>query len=299
MYYLKIRNKETLEQGIKRNLTEQIRYAKQILSNIAIDPDYTIHEIRKNLKRIRSILRLIEFSVGRVVYTRENYFYRDIGRILSPVRDSKVKYEVIEIYKDIFYRRVSKFSIEKLIESWRYQHQQYLLNTDIKNLQQKVAYFLKSGEQRSNIIIYNKNRTEDFLKGYQKTFLKCKYAIEIVSNSPSALNFHELRKRIKYFLYQSQLLSGTWPDYFDFQNKILNETSDLLGHLHDLELVATEMETSNSNLFSVIQKKRFINRIKAYNKGLGDSALKKIRQIFAESSKNFIQRMDSHLMLSI
>ena len=49
-----------------------------------------IHEARKHFKRIRALLRLVRGALPAETYDSENQFFRDLGRLLSPVRDSAV-----------------------------------------------------------------------------------------------------------------------------------------------------------------------------------------------------------------
>ena len=64
------------------------------------DPDAdeveAIHEARKDLKKLRSTLRLVRPVVGEEVYQRENERYRDASRRLSETRDAQVLAETID-----------------------------------------------------------------------------------------------------------------------------------------------------------------------------------------------------------
>src|ERR1700682_6471091 len=52
--------------------------------------DDVVHEVRRDLKRLRALLRLLRGSVGDATYNRANQILRDMGRPLTPVRDAKI-----------------------------------------------------------------------------------------------------------------------------------------------------------------------------------------------------------------
>src|SRR3954447_10069692 len=50
----------------------------------------TVHEERKDMKKLRALLRLARDELGDNVYRRENTCFRDVARELSGVRDADV-----------------------------------------------------------------------------------------------------------------------------------------------------------------------------------------------------------------
>ncbi len=52
--------------------------------------DHAIHEIRKELKRVRAALRLLRPCLGVRAYRRENAVVRDAARPLTPMRDAAI-----------------------------------------------------------------------------------------------------------------------------------------------------------------------------------------------------------------
>ena len=60
------------------------------------DPAAAIHSARKDIKKIRSVLRLLRDELGEKTYGAENERYRDAGRTLSGSRDAEVKVETLD-----------------------------------------------------------------------------------------------------------------------------------------------------------------------------------------------------------
>ena len=67
-----------LSQNVKQNVLRMIheQYDQIIFFCNArnVDPDKSVHEIRKSFKRLRAILRLIRDAIGYSTYYRENSF---------------------------------------------------------------------------------------------------------------------------------------------------------------------------------------------------------------------------------
>ena len=55
-----------------------------------------VHEARKDLKKLRSALKLVRPVLGEKAYRRENERFRDVARELSDVRDAQVRAETVE-----------------------------------------------------------------------------------------------------------------------------------------------------------------------------------------------------------
>ena len=79
---------ERVPAGVQRIVREEIESAVgQLTGKGESDLDEAIHEARKNIKKIRGVLRLVRPQLGEV-YTQENIHFRDIGHLLSEFRDA-------------------------------------------------------------------------------------------------------------------------------------------------------------------------------------------------------------------
>jgi CHAD domain-containing protein len=58
--------------------------------------EWTVHEIRKALKRLRALMRLLRHRLGRKRFARENAALRDCGRRLSGARDAEVMLSTLD-----------------------------------------------------------------------------------------------------------------------------------------------------------------------------------------------------------
>jgi len=80
---------EALRESIHRIAGKEIEKIRDYASgSIGRSRDEMVHEIRKSLTKLRTILRLVRPAIDEKIYRRENTAFRDIARPLTDVRDA-------------------------------------------------------------------------------------------------------------------------------------------------------------------------------------------------------------------
>jgi CHAD domain-containing protein len=97
-YCLKLR--EPLPKGLKRIFREQIQSALKLCRHPAKERAVTVHEVRKHLKRLRAALRLTKGEVGKSRWASEDRCLREIGRLVSDLRDAHVRLQTLIQVRD-------------------------------------------------------------------------------------------------------------------------------------------------------------------------------------------------------
>src|SRR3984893_12081988 len=92
--------REPLPDGLKRVFREQIESALELCRHPARQRGVTVHEVRKNLKRLRAAMRLAIPEVGKNRHTREDRCVRKIGRLVSDLRDAQVRLQTLIQLRD-------------------------------------------------------------------------------------------------------------------------------------------------------------------------------------------------------
>jgi hypothetical protein len=81
---------ESLKNGLRRIANELIEDSRKSLAEPGDDIDAHVHNARKNMKKLRAVLRLVRPAVGNKVYRRDTITFRDLGRELAGSRESFV-----------------------------------------------------------------------------------------------------------------------------------------------------------------------------------------------------------------
>src|SRR2546423_5951332 len=97
-FRLKLR--EPLSDGLKRVFREQIQSALKLCRHPAKQRGVTVHEVRKHLKKLRAALRLAIGEVGKDRHAREDRCVREIGRLVSDLRDAQVRLQTLIQLRD-------------------------------------------------------------------------------------------------------------------------------------------------------------------------------------------------------
>src|SRR5205823_6565432 len=97
-YCLKLR--EPLADGLKRIFCEEIDAAVGLCRHPAKQRGVTVHEVRKHLKKLRAALRLTKNEVGKNRSASEDRCLREIGRLVSDLRDAHVRLQTLIQLRD-------------------------------------------------------------------------------------------------------------------------------------------------------------------------------------------------------
>src|SRR5216683_2235018 len=97
-FRLKLR--EPLPDGLKRVFREQVESALELCRHPARQRGVTVHEVRKHLKRLRAAMRLTVGEVGKKQHACEDRCVREIGRLVSDLRDAQVRLQTFIELRD-------------------------------------------------------------------------------------------------------------------------------------------------------------------------------------------------------
>jgi len=291
----KLENNETLSFGLKRIVLELIdnsvfHFAK---GNGSFNDD--IHEIRKNFKKIRTVLRLIKTSIGNQNFKNENSFYAGSGRVLSDLRDSTVLITTFDKLLKISELEMSTFDFSvfrnflvekhKNISASKSKKSEVInsLSTDLLLARSRVFDWEISGD---SFKLIKKNLRRIYEQGQQNMFA--------VLNEPAKPNVHEWRKRVKDLWYSMRILSNVWPEIMSPLVILLGKLSDLLGDTNDLFLLKERIRINQSKFKDDQHTKELINFIDRRIIDLLREARSIGRKVYSEDSNYFVGRMQNY-----
>src|SRR5918992_1358868 len=98
---------ESVENGIKRIVTEEINQAIKEIDNPRLKRSEAIHEVRKHCKKIRGVLRLVRPQFEQT-YQFENVWFRDTAKGLAELRDAEAILETYDSLLDKFSDQIDR-----------------------------------------------------------------------------------------------------------------------------------------------------------------------------------------------
>ena len=229
MYFLK--PGEAPATGLRRILRERIDESIDHLARADAAPELAVHEVRKNIKRIRAALRLARFGLGEAVYSIENFRFRDLGRKLAAARDATVERETLRsilldaelLVEEVGPIEAGLFGAPPDSHAWSARLPSAELIADFRAAGERVAQM--EMDAGSGDFIYN---------GLADTAARARRRYREAYASPeTAEKFHEWRKQVKYLWHQFEILSGSPGSDGAVLAEDLEHLSGRLGLAHD------------------------------------------------------------------
>jgi CHAD domain-containing protein len=275
----------------RRAAAEQLyQGAQAIRDGQEEDPVGAVHEARKNVKKSRSLLRLVRPGLDKSTYRRENRTLRDAARSVANVRDADVMVETVDALRERFAGRLPARAFQKLRARLAAEAESSRSGAD-GSLGAALTETLKEVGSRVDDWPLDRAGWPDARKGIARAYRRGRKAFGKADAEPSTENLHEWRKRVKDLWYHERLLKGAWPAVLGAQAAAAHELSDLLGDEHDLAVLAERLRddppTEDAEEFlELIEQRR--GELLAQARALG-------RRVYAEKPKPFARRLKRYL----
>ncbi len=201
------------------------------------DPVKAVHDARKEIKKLRTVLRLIRKVIGDSVYREITDRLREAANHLATPRDAQVKQWAFEELARNFNRMRSAHQFDELRKKLG------------DNCTRETEKFWKKGSVRKvqNILRRLKKRvTELHVKpqgwsalrpGLKLCYQLGREAHKTARKNPSPENLHNWRKRVKELWHIYRLLAPIWPHKQCTTAPELEALGEHLGKDRDLALL--------------------------------------------------------------
>lgn len=297
---------EVLGTGIKRVTMEQLELAATGFFEGESEFAGAIHESRKAIKRIRSLLRLVRGELGDRIFSYEDKTLRDTGRSISEIRSAAAMTGAAILIVDLYGSLLAEGTFEEMVS--RLEHRRDVLELNaledpmlvervVRNLEK--AYHRYSGwptdpDAREVYGVGIRNGFQAIAPGLDATYGRGRREMAAAYMQPSAERFHSWRKRAKYLRHQMEFLVPLWPEVVAGMAVTLHRLGEVLGEDHDLaevvELIHRRPEfcpdPRERSLFTALAQQRR-SELQVVAEILG-------RRIYAESPESLRDRFSEY-----
>ena len=198
----------------------------------------SIHEIRKSMKRIRAFLRLIRDEIGYSSYYRENIFYRDLSRQLSEIRNFGVlSGSIRDLQEDLSGTIPAEIFQALQEEQARRRNKIKGGQAGLTQLLKEIAAQIEGARERIYDFPILHNDFRAFEGGLFRIYRQGKRFLKDARKNPTSTLLHDLRKKMKYFWYQVEILQPIFPGPMKAYAGTLEKITENLGAYHDLEVL--------------------------------------------------------------
>jgi len=284
----RFRKKESMIAGTRRIAREELDKATAELRDLEIKLDERVHQVRKRMKKLRGLLRLVRDGIGET-YSRENVFFRNLARSLSSLRDTGAMLEsadgLIERFGDEECKKnlLDKFKVE--LENMRSDYIE--TGESVNRLITDTVTKIKDANTRISTWRLEDRGFDAIRGGFKRTYKRGLKAMATACGKPSAKNFHEWRKRVKYHWYHARLLNPVWPAKKDNYTDRLKTLSNYLGDNHDLDVLRETLKTVTVQSLSAKEKQSIREMIGLRQQELIENAGREGKLIYASKPGKF------------
>src|SRR5215471_7522066 len=290
----RLRKNESASAGVRRVARELIDGAIERIGDRKADFEETVHEVRKELKKLRAILRLVRGELGDEAFDRENTAVRDLGRRLSRARDATVRIGVLGRLREAFPEDFPPRGTGPLSRRLVARRQAALALLRRGRELGAIATELRVLRRRVRTWPLSKGDYGVLEPGLGRIYGQGKKRLAEAYAAATDEAFHEWRKRAKDLRYHVELLEPVWPEVLKDVEKSLHELTDLLGDDHDLGDLRRVLTSSPrltrgalgvGRLVELIDRRR--SRLRADARPLG-------ARIYGEKPRAFSERIGTY-----
>lgn len=292
-YQLKVQ--ESIPQGVKRIVSEQIDRALWQLTDPPESRDKGVHDARKCFKKVRAVLRLVRFEIGKDVYKQENIFFRDAGRHLAPVRESAVLIQTFDRLCERFTERLASNAFGGMRDELVANH--HLVSREILEDEGRLAEIVASLQAARERVVDWPLVHNDFSAlsgGIQRIYRRGHRGLAEAYASSNPEGFHEWRKWVKYLWYHVRILKALWPNQLMPLANELSELADWLGDNHDLAELQHAVQEQPGLLHNEAEMSLLLDLIDDWRRELETLACLPGRRIYAEKPGAFVKRVATY-----
>lgn len=226
-----LRPNQTLGTNLRRICRKQLENALAIARGEKEPEGTPVHQTRKHLKKARAALQMVADEIGRPHFKKQDHCFRDIGRLISDVRDAEVRLQTVRQLQEIT-RRSSHHMFRKTEE---------LLLAELEHFMAAFADWQKQAAPQLE-------RLRDEIKAWQieeldgkaircalqHSYKAARQALDCAKTKPTPKNFHEFRSEAKRLLYQLRIMRPVNPLVVGALIDDLDSVAKIYGRSHDL-----------------------------------------------------------------
>jgi CHAD domain-containing protein len=237
---------ETLAAGVKRVALDQFEQGASGFFDGEDAFSQAVHEARKSVKHVRSLLRLVRGELGARVFDYEDGAMRETAKMLAETRSSvsvvAAAGTIRGLYGDflaegVFDEMTTRLGRRRDVVQLRAMEDPALVVRVVRNLEKAHGRYSSWPTDPDAREVYGMGIRENYQSigpGVNATYSTGRTEMVTAYSRPSDRNFHQWRKRVKYLRHQMEFLAPLWPEVIVGVAVTLERLGFLLGEDHDL-----------------------------------------------------------------
>jgi CHAD domain-containing protein len=297
----RIKRKETAEEAVRRLSAELIDDALENLSHSG--QPAAVHAVRKDIKKLRAVLRLVRVEIGEGNYREQTTALRKAARLLAAPRDAFVVSQVLNKLEDDFKDQIRERIPARALAGFK-RNLQVKSREETRTFEDRAAdnlgkvqrILVKPRDYLEKVSIPGKKTWSTICQGLEWSYSQGRKALQQVQKAPSDECFHEWRKRVKDLWYHVRILRPIWPEQMRATEKQLKTLGEMIGEDHDLMLLDNTIEAIRGR-----KRDQDVENLRAFIKTrkseLRNNALRLGGRLYVEKPAAFCRRLGDYWKL--
>ena len=286
-FRLKLR--EPLPEGLKRVFGEEIDSALHMCQHPAKERGVTVHEVRKHLKKLRAAMRLAIGQVGKNCHAQEDRCVREIGRLVSDLRDAQVRLQTFIELRDKASKKTKRQLFPRTEELLLLERESF--SAAFAGWQSQAIPQLEGVKARLMEWPLDGLNWKQICGAVCKIYRRGQCALAKAIDHPDPEHFHSWRKRVKDVWYQLRILHPLNRVVLEEMAHDAEVLGELLGIEHDLDFLWARLKKECGDQHLAAELRQLQKLITKRCKRLRRDALELGRRFYAEPSKAFAKRI--------
>jgi CHAD domain-containing protein len=277
---------------VRRVAQERLERAASSIDEVGRGGDRAtgIHEARKDLKRTRSLLRLVRAGMKPKAYRRHNDDLRAIAHRLSGQRDADVLVKTVNGLRQRYAGRLPEHAFADLAAAFSSRAE----SGDRDGFAAVAAELRRAAGEAATWKV--RMDAVEMADGAARAYERGRAAMRAALAAPSTDALHDWRKRVKDLGYHGRLLEAAAPQPIKAICKDADALADLLGDEHDLGVLADQLADGRGPAAGVVIDEAALGELIDDRRAeLRAAAFELGRRLYAERPKAFRRRLRAYL----
>lgn len=250
-----------------------------------------IHNARKGLKRLRSLIRLVHPGIPKPLSNYLGTGLRDIGRELAPARDAQVLLEIL----DKLAQRSPKLAASEMFGKMqgRLERRRATVEVEGAAIIEKARQDLDRLRPTLARLAVFPDDFEPLREGAEKQYRAAQKGFSGAFKSSSDEALHDWRKQVQRHWRQLQLLAPCCPESLNARADRVHRLAKLLGDHQDLADLKQLVAAPTMNFGRAEEIQTLTKRCRKDQKALRAEAKSLGARLFADKPESFIARIES------
>ena len=283
------KKRESVAKGIRRLSRERVEDALECLQDC--NRPEAIHCARKDIKKVRAVLRLVRINVRKKDCRRITDLLREAADDLALPRDAYVRTRTLRNLAQHFKGQLAPGALRHVRTELRRVCDDEMKRFAKKKMARSVERTLRRVAKRLDRLKVSGKGWKALRPGVKAAYSNGQSAYQTVLKDPSPENFHEWRKAAKDLWYQVTLLRPLWPEQMDATARELETLGEDLGDDHDLAMLRQVVEEKCLDGANPRESEILNGLIEERQRELRSAALALGARFYAEKPSAFCNRL--------